>query len=86
MARRRWWYRVYNQKIGSKKRFRYENKDSDQHGGWIMHEYSLDSSLPRPNQHNNYVVCRIRKNEPALKKNKRAKFEEVDSEKEEQEE
>ncbi|KAJ0099343.1 hypothetical protein Patl1_19847 [Pistacia atlantica] len=57
-----------NQRIGSKKRFRYENKDSNQHGGWIMHEYSLDSSLLLPDQHNNYVVCRIRKNHLALKR------------------
>ncbi|XP_031259160.1 NAC domain-containing protein 101-like [Pistacia vera] len=70
-----------NQRIGSKKRFRYENKDSNQHGGWIMHEYSLDSSLLLPDQHNNYVVCRIRKNHLALKKNNRRKCQEVDSEK-----
>ncbi|KAJ0040484.1 hypothetical protein Pint_27292 [Pistacia integerrima] len=63
-----------NMRVGTKKRFRYENKDSDQHGGWIMHEYSLD-------QHSDYVVCRIRKSEPALKKNKRGKCQEVDSEK-----
>ncbi|KAJ0097401.1 hypothetical protein Patl1_27921 [Pistacia atlantica] len=68
-------------RIGTKKRFRYENKDSDQHGGWIMHEYSLDSSFMGPDQHSDYVVCRIRKNEPALKKNKRGKCQEVDSEK-----
>ncbi|KAJ0041808.1 hypothetical protein Pint_18044 [Pistacia integerrima] len=46
-----------------------------------MHEYSLDSSLLGPDHYKDYVVCRIRKNQPALKKNKRGKFEEVDSEK-----
>ncbi|XP_031263304.1 NAC domain-containing protein 2-like [Pistacia vera] len=70
-----------NLRIGTKKRFRYENKDPDQHGGWIMHEYSLDSSFMGPDQHSDYVVCRIRKSEPALKKNKRGKCQEVDSEK-----
>ncbi|XP_031248651.1 uncharacterized protein LOC116106424 [Pistacia vera] len=42
-------------KIGSRKRFRYENKDSE-HQGWIMHEYKLIG-------HDELVVCRIRKNE-----------------------
>ncbi|KAJ0041310.1 hypothetical protein Pint_27268 [Pistacia integerrima] len=69
---------IDNMRIGTKKRFRYENKDSYQHGGWIMHEYSLDSSFLGPNQHSDYVVCRIRKNETALKKKKRGKCQEVD--------
>ncbi|KAJ4706779.1 putative NAC domain-containing protein [Melia azedarach] len=58
--------RKYNRVIGSKKRFRYENnKHSKQHGCWIMHEYSLDSCLFPRNHHNQYVLCRIRKNDQA---------------------
>ncbi|XP_044468577.1 NAC domain-containing protein 7-like [Mangifera indica] len=66
-----------NHRIGKKKRFRYENKQSKQHGGWIMHEYSLDLSLLGLDQHDNFVVCRIRKNELALQKNQREKSEQV---------
>ncbi|KAJ0084844.1 hypothetical protein Patl1_29552 [Pistacia atlantica] len=55
-------------KIGSRKRFRYENKDSEHHAGWIMHEYKLIG-------HDEFVVCRIRKNEndedAVVKKRKR---------------
>ncbi|KAJ0044905.1 hypothetical protein Pint_05679 [Pistacia integerrima] len=43
-------------KIRLKKRFRYENKGSEHIGGWIMHEYLLLG-------HDEFVVCRIRKNE-----------------------
>lgn len=31
-----------NHRIGMKKRLRYKKKQSKQHGGWIMHDYSLD--------------------------------------------
>ncbi|KAI9162329.1 hypothetical protein LWI28_026197 [Acer negundo] len=56
-------------KLGFKKRFRYENKASQEHdGAWIMHEYSLDSSLLEPRQPNDYVLCRIRRNVKAGKK------------------
>ncbi|KAK3218194.1 hypothetical protein Dsin_012165 [Dipteronia sinensis] len=56
-------------KFGFKKRFRYENKASQEHdGAWIMHEYSLDSSLLEPRQPNDYVLCRIRRNVKAGKK------------------
>ncbi|GAY50708.1 NAC domain-containing protein [Citrus sinensis] len=48
-------------KIGSKKRFRYEKKGCEDHGAWIMHEYTLH--LPK-NQATNYVLCRLRKNQP----------------------
>ncbi|TXG70127.1 hypothetical protein EZV62_005062 [Acer yangbiense] len=57
-------------KLGFKKRFRYENKASQEHdGAWIMHEYSLDSSSLEPRQPNDYVLCRmIRRNVKAGKK------------------
>ncbi|KAK3217840.1 hypothetical protein Dsin_011810 [Dipteronia sinensis] len=58
-------------KLGFKKRFRYENKASQDHdGAWIMYEYSLDSSLLEPRQHNNYVLCRFKRNVKAGKKTK----------------
>ncbi|KAL5759388.1 hypothetical protein ACOSQ2_018226 [Xanthoceras sorbifolium] len=58
-------------KLGSKKRFRYENKGSMHDRGWIMHEYSLDSSLlESPDQSNNYVLCRIKKNVKVMNKRK----------------
>ncbi|KAH9706514.1 NAC domain-containing protein [Citrus sinensis] len=49
-------------KIGSKKRFRYEKQGCEDHGAWIMHEYTLH--LPK-NQATNYVLCRLRKNQPS---------------------
>ncbi|XP_044473981.1 NAC domain-containing protein 41-like [Mangifera indica] len=61
--------------IGSKKRYRYENKGSEHDGGWIMHEYSLSG-------HDEYVLCRIRKNDrPAKKKGleKKRKLNEVEN-------
>ncbi|KAL9420075.1 hypothetical protein AB3S75_037786 [Citrus x aurantiifolia] len=48
-------------KIGSKKRFRYEKQGCEDHGAWIMHEYTLH--MPK-NQATNYVLCRLRKNQP----------------------
>ncbi|KAL9419868.1 hypothetical protein AB3S75_037601 [Citrus x aurantiifolia] len=54
-------------KIGSKKRFRYEKKGCEDHGAWIMHEYTLH--LPK-NQATNYVLCRLRKNQPTGQDNK----------------
>ncbi|KAL9423088.1 hypothetical protein AB3S75_035223 [Citrus x aurantiifolia] len=47
-------------KIGSKKRFRYEKQGCEDHGAWIMHEYTLH--MPK-NQATNYVLCRLRKNQ-----------------------
>ncbi|CAB4303097.1 unnamed protein product [Prunus armeniaca] len=59
-----------NMPLGLCKRFRYENDKSDQHGCWIMHEYSLHPSLVKPHSNSNtcggdgkYVLCRIRKND-----------------------
>ncbi|CAB4267927.1 unnamed protein product [Prunus armeniaca] len=59
-----------NTPLGLCKRFRYENEKSDQHGCWIMHEYSLHPSLVKPQSNSNtcgcdgkYVLCRIRKND-----------------------
>lgn len=60
-----------------KKQFQYDNKHSDQHSGWIMHEYSLDSSFLGSDQCDDYVVCRLRKNESALRKNQKGKSEQV---------
>ncbi|KDO38203.1 hypothetical protein CISIN_1g042765mg, partial [Citrus sinensis] len=48
-------------KIGSKKRFRYEKKGCEDYGPWIMHECTLH--FPK-NQATNYVLCRLRKNQP----------------------
>ncbi|KAJ0098912.1 hypothetical protein Patl1_21790 [Pistacia atlantica] len=47
--------------IGSKKRFRYEKKESEHDGEWIMHEFSLLG-------HDEYALCRIRKNDRPAKK------------------
>ncbi|KAJ0090694.1 hypothetical protein Patl1_13936 [Pistacia atlantica] len=52
--------------IGLKKRYRYENKRSEHDGEWIMHEYSLLD-------HDEYVLCRIRKNDRPAKKRGLAK-------------
>ncbi|CAN1160908.1 NAC domain-containing protein 68 [Linum perenne] len=38
--------------LGYKKRFNYRNPKSDQHGLWIMHEYSLSGT--------EYVICRLK--------------------------
>ncbi|KAI4313451.1 hypothetical protein L6164_026433 [Bauhinia variegata] len=50
--------------VGSKKRYRFDKRGSEHHGGWIMMEYSLDDSLlqqiSNPNEH--IVLCKIRKN------------------------
>ncbi|XP_008245774.1 PREDICTED: NAC domain-containing protein 101-like [Prunus mume] len=56
--------------LGIWKRFHYENPKSVQDGCWIMHEYSLHSSLvkPKPNSTNRFVLCRIRKNGRGKKK------------------
>ncbi|KAI5356311.1 hypothetical protein L3X38_009206 [Prunus dulcis] len=42
-----------NTPLGLCKRFRYENEKSDQHGCWIMHEYSLHPSLVKPQSNSN---------------------------------
>ncbi|KAI9161856.1 hypothetical protein LWI28_021359 [Acer negundo] len=59
--------------LGFKKRFRYENKSNPEHDGdWIMFEYSLDPSLlESPDQPNDYVLCRIKKNNVNAGKKKR---------------
>ena len=56
------------EKIGSKKRFRYEKDKSRHDGCWIMHEYSLNPSLlPQNLECSDLVPCQIRKNgEPGM--------------------
>ncbi|PQM34329.1 NAC transcription factor 29-like [Prunus yedoensis var. nudiflora] len=56
--------------LGIWKRFHYENPKSVQDGCWIMHEYSLHPSLvnPKPNSTNQFVLCRIRKNDKGKRK------------------
>ncbi|XP_008245708.1 PREDICTED: NAC domain-containing protein 74-like [Prunus mume] len=51
--------------LGIWKRFHYENPKSVQDGCWIMHEYSLHPSLvkTKSNSTNQFVLCRIRKND-----------------------
>lgn len=44
--------------IGRKRKFRYENKASEQHGCWYMEEYSLDDGIKSAE----YVICRLREN------------------------
>ncbi|XP_050381600.1 uncharacterized protein LOC126798631 [Argentina anserina] len=43
--------------IGRKRKFRYENKSSGQHGCWYMEEYSLEGIRSAE-----YVICRLREN------------------------
>ncbi|WCJ35574.1 NAC domain containing protein 53 [Euphorbia peplus] len=45
---------------GLKKRFKYNNKNSSQHCGWIMYEFSL------PELNGEIVLCRLRKNEDTV--------------------
>ncbi|XP_034214294.1 NAC domain-containing protein 71-like [Prunus dulcis] len=56
--------------LGIWKRFHYENPKSVQDGCWIMHEYSLHPSLvkPKPNSTDQFVLCRIRKNDKGKRK------------------
>ena len=51
------------QAIGTKRRFHYCNRDSPQHGCWVMHEYRLDVKGSKPSSYpsNSYVLCRLRK-------------------------
>ncbi|RYR46181.1 hypothetical protein Ahy_A07g031938 [Arachis hypogaea] len=38
-----------NQRIGMRKRYRFEKSGTSHDGGWILHQYSIDSSLlPNP--------------------------------------
>ncbi|RYR47514.1 hypothetical protein Ahy_A07g033440 [Arachis hypogaea] len=41
-----------NQRIGMRKRYRFEKSGTSHDGGWILHQYSIDSSL-LPNPSNN---------------------------------
>ncbi|KAK7278839.1 hypothetical protein RJT34_23877 [Clitoria ternatea] len=50
------------ERIGMKKRFRFEKSGTPHDGAWIMHEYSLHSSLITDASANNYFLCRFRKN------------------------
>ncbi|CAB4277948.1 unnamed protein product [Prunus armeniaca] len=52
--------------LGIWKRFHYENPKSVQDGCWIMHEYNLHPSLVNPT--NQFVLCRIRKNDKGKRK------------------
>ncbi|KAJ7950914.1 NAC domain-containing protein [Quillaja saponaria] len=54
------------QRIGSKKRFRFEKSGTKQDGRWIMIQYSLDCSL-LAHQVNDYVLCRLKKNDLKVK-------------------
>lgn len=68
--------------IGLKKRYRYENKGCRDSGCWIMHEYSLDSSVLGQKKDTDYVLCRIRKNhgkEKISASAKRRKLQDVES-------
>ncbi|XP_050379648.1 uncharacterized protein LOC126796992 [Argentina anserina] len=56
---------ITRQKIGQKRKFRYENKGSDQNGSWYLEEYSLD-----PMNSEYYVLCRLRQNIKAGKERK----------------
>ncbi|XP_057745230.1 uncharacterized protein LOC130963096 [Arachis stenosperma] len=52
-----------NQRIGTRKQYRFEKSGTSHDGGWILHQYTIDSSLlPNPSNMNNYVLCRFRKN------------------------
>ncbi|RYR46180.1 hypothetical protein Ahy_A07g031937 [Arachis hypogaea] len=62
-----------NQRIGMRKRYRFEKSVTSHDGGWILHQYSIDSSLlPNPSNMNNYVLCIFRKNniKPSQKRRK----------------
>ncbi|XP_061357977.1 NAC domain-containing protein 83-like [Gastrolobium bilobum] len=48
--------------VGVKRRLRFEKSGTDNDGAWILHEYSIDSSLLNNSSANNYVLCRLRKN------------------------
>ncbi|KAH7570852.1 hypothetical protein JRO89_XS05G0207800 [Xanthoceras sorbifolium] len=49
--------------VGLKKRFRYEDQDSQHDGDWIMHEFAIDSTFLRQHQKpDNIVLCRMKKN------------------------
>ncbi|KAJ1409896.1 NAC domain [Sesbania bispinosa] len=51
------------QNLGMKKRYRFEKSGTEHDGGWILHEYSLHSSLINTDPSAvNYVLCRFRKN------------------------
>ncbi|CAB4266288.1 unnamed protein product [Prunus armeniaca] len=53
--------------IGRKRKFRYENKGSEDHTGWLLDEYSLfDGPKNDYNQRSydfDFVICRMRKND-----------------------
>ncbi|KAL6140349.1 hypothetical protein ACLB2K_058649 [Fragaria x ananassa] len=61
--------------IGSKKKFTYENEESDHHGCWILFEFYLDRSLrDKKEKAKDYVLCLLRKNgEPKTKIEKKRK-------------
>ncbi|KAJ4706592.1 NAC domain-containing protein [Melia azedarach] len=58
--------------IGFKKRFRYEDgNNSEQNGGWIMNEFSINPSLlgrKYSQKAMDYVLCRIKRNKNVQKK------------------
>lgn len=59
-----------DQILGFKRRFRYENKTNHKdNGGWIMHEFTINSSLLGDQySYQDIVLCRIKKNESGQKK------------------
>ncbi|XP_038694322.1 uncharacterized protein LOC119991882 [Tripterygium wilfordii] len=50
--------------VGYRRRFRYENPNSQQHGRWIMQQFSLAGN----GQPNDYVLCILKKNTRGKKK------------------
>ena len=46
--------------IGMKRRFSFKSRE--QRGGWVLHEYRLNSSVLPSSPHYSYVLCRLRKN------------------------
>nr|XP_011460797.1 PREDICTED: NAC domain-containing protein 48-like [Fragaria vesca subsp. vesca] len=60
--------------VGHRSRFSYENKESVEHGRWIMLEYELErSQVSMLNQQDvhKYVLCKLRKNKGSKEKGKR---------------
>ncbi|KAM1806967.1 hypothetical protein ACFX11_030038 [Malus domestica] len=53
--------------IGRKRKFRYENRGSEEHAGWFLDEYSLLASHVEKASKDHYdfplVICQLRKKE-----------------------
>ncbi|KAL4394350.1 hypothetical protein AHAS_Ahas02G0143200 [Arachis hypogaea] len=47
-----------NQRIGMRKRYRFEKSGTSHDGGWILHQYTIDSSLlPNPSNLSIIILC-----------------------------